>query len=69
MVHMSYLFRNQKFDQHLFLFVLFTGEAHSLKVEKILFQGKSPYQEILVFEVIFYLRNLHMKTRTRESLY
>uniref|UniRef100_A0A8R7R4W4 PABS domain-containing protein n=1 Tax=Triticum urartu TaxID=4572 RepID=A0A8R7R4W4_TRIUA len=26
------------------------GEAHSLKVEKILYQGKSPYQEVLVFE-------------------
>ncbi|KAL6889017.1 hypothetical protein ACP4OV_010043 [Aristida adscensionis] len=25
-------------------------EAHSLKVEKILYQGKSPYQEVLVFE-------------------
>nr|AUT32283.1 spermidine synthase SPDS [Saccharum hybrid cultivar Co 740] len=29
---------------------MWPGEAHSLKVEKILFQGKSPYQEILVFE-------------------
>ncbi|XP_077212606.1 spermine synthase-like isoform X6 [Tasmannia lanceolata] len=26
------------------------GEAHSLKVEKILYKGKSEYQEILVFE-------------------
>lgn len=25
------------------------GEAHSLKIEKILFKGKSKYQEILVF--------------------
>jgi hypothetical protein len=34
--------------------VLFSyiGEAHSLKVEKILYQGKSPYQEVLVFEVL-----------------
>jgi spermidine synthase len=40
-----------------------------LKVEKILFQGKSPYQEILVFEVIFDLRNLHLKTQTHQSLY
>lgn len=30
---------------------LYTGEAHSLKVEKILFKGKSEYQEVLVFEV------------------
>jgi spermidine synthase len=29
---------------------MWPGEAHSLKVEKILYQGKSPYQEILVFE-------------------
>lgn len=27
------------------------GEAHSLKVEKILFQGKSEYQDVLVFQV------------------
>ncbi|KAL8534111.1 hypothetical protein ACS0TY_010213 [Phlomoides rotata] len=26
------------------------GEAHSLKVEKILFQGKSDYQNVIVFE-------------------
>jgi len=30
---------------------MWPGEAHSLKVEKILYQGKSPYQEVLVFEV------------------
>ncbi|KAF0932034.1 hypothetical protein E2562_007840 [Oryza meyeriana var. granulata] len=29
---------------------LYAGEAHSLKVENILYQGKSLYQEILVFE-------------------
>nr|CAB3470577.1 unnamed protein product [Digitaria exilis] len=29
---------------------MWPGEAHSLKVEKILYQGKSHYQEILVFE-------------------
>ncbi|XP_006656137.1 spermine synthase-like [Oryza brachyantha] len=29
---------------------MWPGEAHSLKVENILFQGKSPYQEVLVFE-------------------
>ncbi|CAD6248326.1 unnamed protein product [Miscanthus lutarioriparius] len=29
---------------------MWPGEAHSLKVEKILYQGKSPYQEVLVFE-------------------
>jgi spermidine synthase len=28
------------------------GEAHSLKVEKILFQGKSDYQNVMVFQVI-----------------
>ncbi|KAG5001711.1 hypothetical protein JHK87_022783 [Glycine soja] len=27
------------------------GEAHSLKVEKILFQGKSEYQNVMVFQV------------------
>ncbi|RRT60175.1 hypothetical protein B296_00024973, partial [Ensete ventricosum] len=31
--------------------LLNVGEAHSLKVEKILYQGKSEFQEILVFEV------------------
>lgn len=30
-----------------------SGEAHSLKVEKILFQGKSKYQNLMVFEVFF----------------
>ncbi|KAI3907257.1 hypothetical protein MKW92_005142 [Papaver armeniacum] len=29
---------------------MWPGEAHSLKVENILFKGKSKYQEILVFE-------------------
>jgi spermidine synthase len=41
---------SQDIDQHS-SFYFYTGEAHSLKVEKILFQGKSPYQEVLVFEV------------------
>lgn len=31
--------------------VLIVGEAHSLKVEKVLFKDKSEYQEVLVFEV------------------
>ncbi|KAI3492916.1 hypothetical protein L1887_42411 [Cichorium endivia] len=30
---------------------MWPGEAHSLKVEKILFKEKSKYQEVLVFEV------------------
>ncbi|KAK9707367.1 hypothetical protein RND81_07G192700 [Saponaria officinalis] len=29
---------------------LWPGEAHSLKVEKILFQGKSKYQDVMVFQ-------------------
>lgn len=29
----------------------YAGEAHSLKVEKILFQGKSDYQNVMVFQV------------------
>lgn len=29
---------------------MWPGEAHSLKVEKILFQGKSDYQNVMVFE-------------------
>ncbi|CAM8922180.1 unnamed protein product [Rhodiola kirilowii] len=29
---------------------MWPGEAHSLKVEKILFQGKSDYQNVLVFQ-------------------
>jgi spermidine synthase len=34
------------------------GEAHSLKVEKVLFQGKSDYQNVMVFQVkIFYCTN------------
>ncbi|GMP58034.1 hypothetical protein CsSME_00021856 [Camellia sinensis var. sinensis] len=31
-----------------------TGEAHSLKVEKILFQGKSDYQNVMVFQSATY---------------
>jgi spermidine synthase len=31
---------------------MWPGEAHSLKVEKILFQGKSDYQDVIVFQVI-----------------
>jgi hypothetical protein len=30
------------------------GEAHSLKVEKVLFQGKSDYQNVMVFQVNCY---------------
>lgn len=29
----------------------FAGEAHSLKVEKVLFEGKSDYQSVMVFQV------------------
>ncbi|XP_024023875.1 spermidine synthase 1 [Morus notabilis] len=29
---------------------MWPGEAHSLKVEKILFQGKSDYQDVMVFQ-------------------
>jgi len=32
--------------------ILGAGEAHSLKVEKVLFQGKSDYQNVMVFQVI-----------------
>ena len=28
------------------------GQAHFLKIEKILFQGKSEYQSMMVFQVI-----------------
>ena len=31
-------------------FMPIVGEAHSLKVEKVLFQGKSEYQNVLVFQ-------------------
>ncbi|KAF2534596.1 hypothetical protein F2Q70_00030883, partial [Brassica cretica] len=30
------------------------GEAHSLKVEKVLFQGKSDYQDVIVFQSATY---------------
>ncbi|KAJ6822480.1 spermine synthase-like isoform X1 [Iris pallida] len=33
---------------------MWPGEAHSMKVEKILYKGKSEYQEILVFESSIY---------------
>ncbi|XVF16454.1 hypothetical protein REPUB_Repub10bG0032000 [Reevesia pubescens] len=33
---------------------MWPGEAHSLKVEKILFQGKSDYQNVLVFQSATY---------------
>ncbi|PQM40957.1 spermidine synthase [Prunus yedoensis var. nudiflora] len=29
---------------------MWPGEAHSLKIEKILFQGKSDYQDVMVFQ-------------------
>ncbi|ONM52957.1 Spermidine synthase 2 [Zea mays] len=31
---------------------MWPGEAHSLKVEKVLFQGKSDYQNVMVFQVL-----------------
>lgn len=31
----------------------FVGEAFSLKIEKLLFQGKSDYQDVMLFEVTF----------------
>lgn len=34
------------------------GEAHSLKVEKFLFEGKSDYQDVVVFEVSYTLAYL-----------
>lgn len=34
----------------IYLFIL-AGEVHSVKVENILFKGKSNFQEVLVFEV------------------
>lgn len=48
------------YEPHVFEFYVFlwdsllklVGEAHSLKVEKILFQGKSDYQNVMVFQVI-----------------
>ncbi|XP_020685302.1 spermine synthase [Dendrobium catenatum] len=33
---------------------MWPGEAHSLKVEEILYEGKSKYQEILVFKSLIY---------------
>ncbi|CAI0386062.1 unnamed protein product [Linum tenue] len=33
---------------------MWPGEAHSLKVEKILFQGKSDYQDVMVFQSATY---------------
>ncbi|CAL9766283.1 unnamed protein product [Musa acuminata subsp. burmannicoides] len=37
---------------------LWPGEAHSLKVEKVLFQGKSDYQNVMVFQSSTYGRVL-----------
>ncbi|KAG4909708.1 hypothetical protein JHK87_055824 [Glycine soja] len=34
------------------LVLLLSGEAHSIKVEKILYKEKSEFQEVLVFEVL-----------------
>ncbi|KAI3873674.1 hypothetical protein MKX03_021059 [Papaver bracteatum] len=34
--------------------LMWPGEAHSLKVEKILFQGKSEYQSIMIFQSATY---------------
>eukprot|EP00252_Welwitschia_mirabilis_P011242 TRINITY_DN25306_c0_g1_i1.p1 TRINITY_DN25306_c0_g1~~TRINITY_DN25306_c0_g1_i1.p1 ORF type:complete len:364 (-),score=79.84 TRINITY_DN25306_c0_g1_i1:207-1298(-) len=33
---------------------MWPGEAHSLKVEKVLFQGKSKYQDVMVFQSATY---------------
>ncbi|XP_058755780.1 spermidine synthase 2-like [Vicia villosa] len=33
---------------------MWPGEAHSLKVEKVLFQGKSDYQDVMVFQSATY---------------
>ncbi|CAN1163255.1 Spermidine synthase 1 [Linum perenne] len=33
---------------------MWPGEAHSLKVEKILLQGKSDYQNVMVFQSATY---------------
>jgi len=33
---------------------MWPGEAHSLKVEKVLFQGKSKYQDVMVFQSLTY---------------
>ncbi|PPR97042.1 hypothetical protein GOBAR_AA23630 [Gossypium barbadense] len=32
-------------------YMKYAGEAHSLKVEKVLFQGKSDYQNVMVFQL------------------
>nr|PNR35836.1 hypothetical protein PHYPA_021686 [Physcomitrium patens] len=37
---------------------MWPGEAHSLKVEKVLFEGKSDYQDVVVFESATYGRVL-----------
>ncbi|KAI3976305.1 hypothetical protein MKX01_021847 [Papaver californicum] len=37
---------------------MWPGEAHSLKVEKILFQGKSEYQNIMIFQSATYRKVL-----------
>lgn len=42
-VHLTY--------EAMLFYVLVVGEAHSLKVEKVLFKDKSDFQEVLVFEV------------------
>ncbi|XP_072986195.1 spermine synthase isoform X1 [Typha latifolia] len=42
---------NDKADKFLYYNnPMWPGEVHSIKVEKILYRGKSPYQEVLVFE-------------------
>lgn len=40
--------------------VMIVGEAHSLKVEKVLFKDKSDYQEVLVFEVSNHISVFHL---------
>lgn len=44
----------------------FVGEAHSLKVEKILFKEKSEYQEVMVLEVKHLDYKLFPVDNTRE---
>lgn len=47
----------------------FVGEAHSLKIEKILFQGKSEYQKVMVFQVRTWSSSQFLKLQLHFSLY
>ncbi|XP_059063770.1 spermidine synthase 1-like [Cryptomeria japonica] len=47
---LGFIFEAGNLNSWLSDFFFLPGEAHSLKVEKVLFKGKSEYQDVMVFQ-------------------